>query len=130
MPKQFVDWTDIDSNFTKNPDGSIQIVRGDDTIRQSIKLILSTMRFERVRTEFGVGLYLLLFEPVDEDTAEDIEDLILNNLERFETRIRVRSVQAIPNAQENYYKLEIVYSILETREKKNLETFIPAIGDF
>lgn len=130
MLKDLVEWSDIDSRFTQLPDSSIKVVEGDECIRQSIQLILSTMRFERVRREIGTGLYNLLFEPLDDDTAEDMEDLIQLNLERYENRIRVRRIRVTPNPDQNYFKLELTYSILASREMKNLTTFMPAMGEF
>ena len=61
MPSKFVQWSDIDVNFTQRADGSYNVVRGDEAIEQSIKIILSTMKGECVRSDHCTNLLGIVF---------------------------------------------------------------------
>lgn len=128
MSKSLRDWTDIDANFTKSLSGEIRIVRNEDAINQSIKIILSTIFGEHVRSDIGSGLFALLFEPMSNDVAEFIQDTVEDNIERFEPRVSLREVVAQPLFESHYYRIYIEYFILPTKRKKTLEYYAPALG--
>ncbi len=125
---KFVDWSDIDFRFTKSKTGNIKIVEGEDAINQSIKLILSIMRGEKVRSDMGSSLYALLFNPISDETAEEIQSVIQTNISRFDNRIFVEEVSVIPNLNQKYYEIVISYRIRPSMSKKNLTTYMPAMG--
>lgn len=125
----FVEWSDIDVNFKKRPDGEISIVRGEDAINQSIKLMLSTMRWERVRSDLHSSLYRVLFEPMTQESADEIRSIIETMITRWENRITQLSVRVEPFFEQNFYKIHIGYSLLPTRARKNLTTYVPALGE-
>ena len=50
--------------------GRTRMVAGEDSVRQSLLLLLSTRRGERVmRPEYGCDLFKLVFAPCDDTTA-------------------------------------------------------------
>lgn len=126
----FVEWSDIDVKFTKSRTGNIRIVEGEDAINQSIKLTLSIMSGEKVRSDLGSGLYALLFNPISDETSEEIQSIIETNLSRFDNRIIVERVSVRPNLDQKYYEISVVYRITPSMKKKNMTTFMPALGDF
>lgn len=126
---QFIEWSDIDVRFTKSRAGNIRIVEGEEAINQSIKLILSIMRGDKVRSELGSSLYGLLFEPISDDTAEEMENVIGTNIERYENRVNLERVRVIPNIDQKYYEVVISYRLYPTFTKKSMTTYIPAMGD-
>lgn len=126
---KLTEWSDIDSKFTVLSGGNINIVKGTDAIDQSILLLLSTLRGERVRSKLGSGLFNLLFQPMTDDTVDDIKDVIEFNLTKYENRISIRRIDVTANADQNFYRIEISYVVRRTREKKNLTTFMPVMGD-
>src|SRR5690554_6061012 len=126
----FVEWSDIDVKFTKSRTGNIRIVEGEDAINQSIKLTLSIMSGEKVLSSIGSGLYALLFNPISDETYEEIQSIIETNLSRFDNRIIVERVSVRPNLDQKYYEISVVYRITPSMKKKNMTTFMPALGDF
>jgi phage baseplate assembly protein W len=104
MPKSFlgVGWA-----FTANPndpaskagvrlngDGAILKAEYEESVRQSISIILGTARGERVmRPDFGCGIYDLVFEPNSPATAGRISQEVRESLLLNEPRIDVRDVQ-------------------------------------
>lgn len=65
----------------------------DDSVRQSIKIILRTRPGERImRPGFGGGLENMLHQQNNLTTRRQIRDLITESLERWEKRILLDSV--------------------------------------
>jgi phage baseplate assembly protein W len=77
------------------PAGRVALVSGDDAIRQSIILLLTTMPGERVmRPDYGCPLHRLLFAPNDATTAGLAIHYVRQSLVRFEPRIDIVSLDA------------------------------------
>lgn len=125
---RLVQWTDIDLGFKKLPNGEIKIVRDTNAIDQSIKILLSTLRGTRVRTDLGSGLYNVLFQPISEQTAEEISDIVEFAIIKYEPRVILNSVQAFPIPELNFYRLLVDYTIIPSQRRKRLETFIPSMA--
>jgi uncharacterized protein len=83
------------------PDGRIALSEGADNVRESIRIILSTERRERLMLpQFGGGLQPYLFQPNIASTHTLIEDRIRQALGRWEPRIAVESVRVAASAEE------------------------------
>lgn len=111
----FQKWSDMTSDLRIDNSGNVRTLRDDEAISQSIKNILSTVRGERVRSDIGSGLLSLLFEPVDDETAEDIQEVIEFSVRRYENRITLLSVRVIPYPEDHYYEV-----ILRFRERSSI----------
>lgn len=75
--------------------GGIDLVEGDACVRQSILLLLSTARGERVmRPDYGCDLHRLVFSPNDATTAGLAIHYVRTAVERWEPRARVLRVDA------------------------------------
>lgn len=95
---------------------------GDDSIRQSIWLILSTSPGERVmRPDFGCGLHDLVFGVNSAGTATAVAGAVREALAVWEPRIDVLDVFAAPDpAQPNVLLIEINYQVRSTNSRFNL----------
>lgn len=79
------------------PAGRIAMVSGDEAIRQSIILLLTTTPGERVmRPDYGCPLHRLMFAPNDATTAGLAIHYVRQALVRFEPRIEIVSLDAQP----------------------------------
>lgn len=77
------------------PAGSIAMVIGDDAIRQSIIMLLTTLPGERVmRPDYGCPLHRLMFAPNDATTAGLAIHYVRQALLRFEPRIDILRLDA------------------------------------
>jgi len=86
-------YSDVDMRLSIDVDGSPKINEGAEAIMQSIKMILSTAPGERVKLpEFGSSLREYLFEPLNQDNANEIAHEIETSLATFEPRIEVINV--------------------------------------
>ena len=81
------------------PDGRMVWSEGEANIRESIYVILMTRFNERINeADFGGNLTAFLFEPNTVTTRLLIQSRIEEALKRWEPRIRVESVQVVPDA--------------------------------
>lgn len=74
--------------------GLVQRVSYEDDIKQSILIILSTAKGERVmRPDFGCGIHDLVFAAVSTQLIAQIETTVRDALRTHEARIDVRRVE-------------------------------------
>jgi len=91
---------DLDSaeegiGLSLSPRGSIAMVEDQDSVRQAILLLLSTIPGERVmRPDYGCYLHRLVFSPNDETTAGLAIHYVRQALDRWEPRIEVLRLDA------------------------------------
>ncbi len=102
--------------------GKIAFSQGEESIRESIKIILGTAKGERImRPDFGCNIDELAFSPNNTQTATMIEFHIKEALMKWEQRIEVLDVNAYPDqAETNRVNVDIVYMIKTTNTKGNL----------
>jgi phage baseplate assembly protein W len=88
--------------------GAIRLSEYDEDIRESIRIILSTAKGERVmQPEFGCGIHDLVFSVINTTTMADIEDSVRRALAIFEPRIDVVQVTVTAANQGVDGKLEV-----------------------
>jgi len=109
---------------------SIATNTGHERIRQSIRVILGTAPGERpMRPEFGCGIHNLVFETIDARLANRVERAVDTALRRWEPRIDVRGVRALPDPDsEARLLIDIAYSVRGTADRRNLVYPFYAIG--
>jgi phage baseplate assembly protein W len=101
---------------------AIRLAEYETDIRQSIWIILSTAKGERVmRPDFGCGIHDLVFEVINTTTMAEIEDRIRLDLAAFEPRIDVTAVSTISAAGlDGQLRISIDYVIRGTNNQFNL----------
>jgi phage baseplate assembly protein W len=101
--------------------GAIRLSQYEQDIQQSIWIILSTAKGERVmRPDFGCGIHDLVFEVINTTTLAEIEDGVRAALARFEARIDVRQVNALTNAGvDGQLRISIDYEVRGTNNQFN-----------
>lgn len=106
-----------------NTNGDLQSADYEESVRQSILIILGTAKGERVmRPDFGCGIYDLVFEMKTAGTAGRISQEVQEALLRFEPRIDVLNVQVTPQSDSNGEKLliQVEYQVRATNNVFNL----------
>lgn len=95
---------------------------GEEAIRQSIWMILSTSPGERVmRPDFGCGIHDLVFGVHDAGTVGRVCTAVRDALADWEPRIDVLDVSAVPDpAQPNQLLIEINYQVRGSNSRFNL----------
>jgi uncharacterized protein len=105
-----------------NAAGGLRLVGGDEKIRQSIWLILSTAPGEReMRPEFGCGINDVLFDANTARLRGIVEEKVREALARWEPRIDVVEVRAeTPPEGRNHLLIRIDYRVRATNSLYNL----------
>jgi phage baseplate assembly protein W len=120
MPKTFlgVGW-----GFPMFTPGSNTINRAeyDESVRQSIWIILGTAKGERVmRPDFGCAIHDLVFERSTAATAGKISEAVRDALLSFEPRIELLNVQVEPEDRDSILQISIDYQVRATNNAFNV----------
>jgi hypothetical protein len=105
-----------------DPDGGIRLCSGIEEIEGAIRMIIATAPGERLmRPEFGCAIWDLLFAPVEPNTLGAMEHATREALGRWEPRIDVESVHAVPDAEDPAQVfINVTYTVRATNDRRNL----------
>jgi uncharacterized protein len=107
--------------------GGIEMVSGQDAVRQSIMLLLTTSPGERVmRPDYGCDLQRLVFSPNDATTHGLAIYYICRALQRWEPRIEILRIDAGAN-EKDPGRMDIVleYRMRKTAHRENMVFSVP-----
>lgn len=106
----------------KVQNSALQLSHGEDSIRESIMIILQTARGERVmRPTFGCSIHNYVFSPNNSTTARSLEGAVEEALLEFEPRVEVNRVRVYSNAEEeSRLNIEIDYIVKSSNARGNL----------
>ncbi|MBD2037663.1 GPW/gp25 family protein [Leptolyngbya sp. FACHB-321] len=103
--------------------GNLDVAEYEESVRQSIVIILGTAKGERVmRPDFGCGIYDLVFEVKTAATAGRVSQAVQEALLLFEPRIDVVDVEVIARSDETGEMLliNVTYEVRATNNVFNL----------
>jgi uncharacterized protein len=105
-------YSDFEMDLTKASDGDITRDLDVEAIQNSIKNIMETRKgSRRMLPEFGVNIYELLFEPMDDITARAIGESMLYSIEMWEPRISITNLNVFPDEDNNLYDITVSFTI-------------------
>jgi len=88
-------------------------------IRNSLISIITTSQGEKIlNPTFGLNFGDLLFLPVSKFRAQNIGEIIVNGLEKFEPRITINSLDVEADIPKQEYNINIVYEIPRFQNQK------------
>ena len=105
---------DISMSFQTNPLTSDLIaMKNENAIARSVKNIVFTNPGEKFfNPRFGSRITDSLFENADELTAIEISTQIEESINRYEPRVKLKSVDAFANIDGNAFDVVIIYDII------------------
>jgi phage baseplate assembly protein W len=121
---------DLDSSFTLNAVGDLNVVTDREAVNQSLKNILLTPSGFRPgevadNPTYGLGVKDFLFEKVNTLDAGTIRDAVAEKIIRYEPRIALENIVVTPMPEENSYDIEIYYVLnAGTREVQEFKTIL------
>lgn len=127
MAKEYI-YSDFNSKLKQKPDGDIEILYDEDVIVQSIKNIMATVSGERVRNPIGSSLVRYLFEPMDEEVADDIRNLINDMIKTYEPRVEVARINVQANFDGNFYDVVMNLRIRNLNRPVRVATRLRALN--
>ena len=102
-------------------DGKIAVAEYEESIRDSIWLILSTAKGERVmRPDFGCGIHDMIFAPNNAGTRGRIEIDVREALLKWEPRIIVDRLEVSAGDRGELVLIQIDYRVRTTNSRFNL----------
>jgi phage baseplate assembly protein W len=124
MPKPFlgVGWGFPVKVHAEGEDmGKIRLAEYEESVRQAILIILGTAKGERaMRPDFGCGIYDLVFEVTSASTAGRVAQSVREALLKFEPRVDVLDIQALPQNNGEVLLISIDYEVRATNNVFNL----------
>lgn len=116
MPLQRVSqsFKDISMSFGSNPlTDDLIALKNENAIARSIKNIVMTLPGEKpFAPDFGSRVSSLLFENMDNISANLIIDEIRTSIDNYEPRVELLSVEVNPDFDGNSYDVTIIYDII------------------
>lgn len=105
-----------------NKSGRVEMVSGEEDIRESLEIILSTRPGERVmHPDFGCNLDMMMFESLTTTLITTMKDIISTAITLYESRIKLNSVKVFEdNIIEGRINIEIDYTIRATNSRFNM----------
>lgn len=122
-------FTDLDLNFNIHPtQKDINKFKNEMAVINSVKNLVMTNHYERpFQPELGSNLKRLLFEQVDNTTAALLEREITETIQNFERRVDVRDVIATGFPDENGYKVEITFFLVNNPDPISVDFFLERV---
>lgn len=122
-------WSDIDINLTKQNDGDIKRDTYLNAVENSLNNIVTTMQGQRrMLPNFAIGIYSLLFEPLDESTAGELGEGIANAIERWEPRIIIVNLNVHIDYDKNLYECSLTYRVNTETESQTFNFVLEQIS--
>ena len=116
-------FSDIDLTFTKSPSGDLFKKVDAASVKQAVKNLLLTGRNEKpFNDDFGGGLGNILFELIDEDAADEIEETIQSSIDIYEPRVSIQKIDVITKPDGNRIHVNLVFKLKNTQETITLDT--------
>lgn len=111
--------------------GRLATAVGDDVVRQSILLLVSTSPGERVmRPGYGCPLNQLVFQPLDNTTAGLAIHYVQRAVRRWEPRAEVLEVDAYPTPdREGCLTIELHYRVRSSQREHQLQLEMSMSGE-
>jgi len=120
---------DLDLNFNIHPvRKDINTHNNEYAIINSVKNLVLTNHYERpFQPEIGSNIRKLLFENLDAVTAARIEREIQETIDNFEPRVRTTRVTAVAAPDENGYKVELEFFVINNSNPITINFFLERI---
>ena len=105
---------DISMSFQSNPLNDDLIgLKNENAIARSVKNIVFTVPGEKFFNEnFGSEISAVLFENLNDISANAIQDQITLSIENYEPRVELIDVTAHPNYDNNQFDVVVNYKII------------------
>ena len=117
---------DLNLSLTKSlQNNDILVLNEQQAIRNSIKNLILTRKGERIFQPYiGTSLESLLFEIIDENTADTIIEQIKKLISIYEPRIFIDSIEVFEQDDRITLSVSILYTILKTNTQDSFNTLL------
>ena len=121
-------WKDIDIFLEKQADGDIKAMIDEDAINNSLINIFSTMQGERrMIPDAFIYIHSLLFEPMDEKTAQRLGEGLVEAVFKWDDRVVIDNFNIDINEDANQYNTKLYYRMQDSENIATVEYIFQAI---
>ena len=119
-------WRDLDLSLKIHPiRKDIIPLKDDAAIKNAVKNLLVSNFYERpFQDDLGANLRGLLFEPAGVITEIQLRDSIRRVINKYEPRVKVRSIDITDSSSENSYKIKVNFKIKEYDSAESVEIIL------
>ena len=118
-------YSDIHLSFDKKPSGDIYKKQEAAAVKQAVKNIVSTNRFEKpFNMTFGSNITGMLFELAHSQMDRSIEQDIRSTLHKYEPRAKIMDINIVSNPDAYTLRVRLTFRVMTTGEVIDLETTI------
>jgi len=112
------------------PDGRVAWSKGEDNVRESIRILLMTRPGERLfLSTYGAGLDGALFEPNTVGTRQEIKDRITQTLQQWEPRISLETVEVEADPADAQTAIATIsYRLVATQARERMDVSVTLGG--
>ena len=106
-------YSDLDLNFIIHPvKKDINRWTDEQAVIHSVRNLLVTNHYERpFQPDLGSNIRRMLFEPLDNITASNLEREIRQTIINFEPRVTITTLQVTPNELQNAFGIYMDFEI-------------------
>jgi phage baseplate assembly protein W len=120
---------DLDLSFAIHPvRKDVNIHKAEYAVINSVKNLILTNHYEKpFRPQIGSNIRKLLFENIDSIIAAQIESAVVETINNFEPRVSVSEITAIPDPDNNRYKLQLEFFVINQTTPITINFFLGRI---
>jgi phage baseplate assembly protein W len=105
-------YSDVDIELEQATDGDVTRDIDEEAVINSIRNIINTLQgSRRMLPEFAASIQRMLFEPIDDSTANVIRRKLIENVNRWDDRVIVEAIYINPDYDNNAYKCLLKFQI-------------------
>lgn len=121
-------YSDINLELKKTTSGDIEEQINAEAIKNSLGNILSTIQgSRRMLPQFALNSNNVLFDQMDEITAYELGDRVLEAIRIWDNRIEVEQIKVQPKYDLQQYNILISFSIRGIRESQEFDFILRKI---
>jgi phage baseplate assembly protein W len=118
MDRDNQSYSDFLTDLNPHPvSGDIVKYINENSVIRSVRNLLLTDRFERLyQPDIGTDIRKMLFEPMDDATAQNISVFTQQTITQYEPRARVISVNVVADTENNRYIVSLVLIVINKQD--------------
>lgn len=122
-------FVDLNMDFDVHPNTKkLNLLYGDAAITRSLKNLLLTNHYERpFHPEIGSNIRAMLFENIQQSTAESLKNMIMECIDNYEPRVSVHELRVTAKPDENAYLVYLEFYVINQTTARKLEFFLERI---
>lgn len=119
-------YSDLDLSFGAHPITGDVVKKYDvNSVKQSLKVLILTQYYERpFQPKLGSPVYGMLFDNVDQITANSLKLRIELLINKFEPRVRSQQVDVVPLYDENAFEITMYFYVIGVPDPVTFSTIL------